>query len=70
VTDLDPVDDLANKLKAAKYDGLKLSYARMLVKARFDRGDYVHVLQDLDGATLEALSRAAIREMEKEKLGE
>jgi hypothetical protein len=55
--------DFTTKLRAARTLGCRIWLARQEVQARFERGDYSHILQTLDEVTKEALARALIREI-------
>lgn len=55
--------DIATRIRAARTLGCKRWLARQEIQLRFDRGDYKHILQHMDEATKEAMSRALIREV-------
>jgi hypothetical protein len=57
----DLVTDLTNKLKAAKTEGCRHSWALKLVAAKWERGDYSGIIQAMTDEVKEALARQEMR---------
>jgi len=66
-TDPSPMDDLIQALKAARSADCRMAWARRLVAAKADRGDYDAIVQGELGADVrELLAVSIVREMEHE----